>query len=375
VKDLVVVGLGDSFSAGSGNSRNGLVSIDYDQIRCTRTGRSGQALAALALEQADPKTSVTFIHLACGGARATMGFLRPHNGQPPQILELEEILPRGKAVDFVSFSIGGNDVRFSEVIEQLIGEPDAPLSLLEGERLHDRVQRQLVELRETMANVAACFGTGFEGRPCEVTGPSGRDDDTQLVRLPRIPLVAQDRVVEVTYPDLSTRFVRDASGNLVLDPNDRPQIETCPRGIPDPPEDLLDGIPDGLIDGRPILLPASPLISRSEWAWGGDAMLGLSDPAPDDRVPATYAYQPENGGAPVPLPFLNTLNSLILESHARFGWTASDRWFRDSRGHGYCAPASDTWFFKSIFHPTVAGYQGEARGLLAEAQRLGLTAK
>ena len=109
VEDLIVVGLGDSFSAGSGNSRNGLVSIDYDQIQCTRTGRSGQALAALALEKADEKTSVTFIHLACGGARATVGFLGPHNGQPPQILELEEILPPGQPVDFVSFTIGGNE--------------------------------------------------------------------------------------------------------------------------------------------------------------------------------------------------------------------------------------------------------------------------
>jgi hypothetical protein len=150
VEDLIVVGLGDSYSAGSGNARNGLVSIDYDQIHCTRTGRSGQAIAALALEKADDKTSVTFIHLACGGARATVGFLGPHNGQPPQILELEQILPAGQPVDFVSFTIGGNDVRFSEVIGQLIGEPDGPLTILDGERTHDRVQRQVVELRETM---------------------------------------------------------------------------------------------------------------------------------------------------------------------------------------------------------------------------------
>ncbi len=372
VKTLVVVGLGDSFSAGSGNSRNGLVSIDYDQIQCTRTGRSGQAAVALALEKADPKTSVTFIHLACGGARATTGLLRAHNGQAPQILELQQILPPGKAVDFVSFSIGGNDVRFSEVVAQLISAPDAPLSLLDGERTHDRVQRQVIELRETMAKVAACFGSGFEGRPCELTGPSGRDDDMRVLRVPGIPLAAQDRVVEVTYPDLSTRFVKDASGNPVLDPSGQPQVETCPSGAVDAADDLLDGIPDGLINGQPLRDPRPPLISRSEWAWGGSAMLGLTDPAPDDRAPAVYAYTPEAGGAAVALPFLNTLNSLILESRARFGWSASDRWFKDSRGHGYCSPAADNWFLRSIFHPNVAGYEGEAKGLLAEAQRLGL---
>jgi len=372
VEDLIVVGLGDSFSAGSGNSRNGLVSIDYDQVHCTRTGRSGQALAALALEKADEKTSVTFIHLACGGARATVGMLGPHNGQPPQILELEQILPPGQAVDFVSFTIGGNDVRFSEVIEQLIGEPDGPLSILDGERTHDRIQRQLVDLRETMARVAACFGSGFEGRPCEVTGPSGRDDDTQTLRIPRIPLRAQDRVVQVTYPDLSTRFVRDAAGNPVLDPSGQPRIETCPSGAVNSPDDLLDGVPDGLINGRPLGEVRSPLISGSEWAWGGTVMLGLTDPAPDDRIPSAYAYTPEAGGEVVALPFTNTLNSLALESRARFGWTASDRWFRDSRGHGYCSPTQDNWFLRSIFHPNVAGYEGKAQGLLAEAQRLGL---
>jgi lysophospholipase L1-like esterase len=372
VENLIVVGLGDSYSAGSGNARNGLVSIDYDQIQCTRTGRAGQAIAALALEKADDKTSVTFIHLACGGARATVGFLGPHNGQPPQILELQQILPAGQPVDFVSFTIGGNDVRFSEVIEELIGMPDGPLSILDGERVHDRIQRQLVELRETMANVAACFGSGFEDRPCEVTGPSGRDDDRQVLRIPRIPLRAQDRVVQMTYPDLSTRFVMDGAGNPVLDPSGQPQVETCPSGAVEPPGDLLDGVPDGLIDGRPPVDPRSPLISQSEWTWGGTALLGLTDPAPDDRVPSAYAYTPEAGGDAVALGFLNTLNSLALESRERFGWSASDRWFKDSRGHGYCSPPRDNWFLRSIFHPNVAGYEGKAQGLLAEAQRLGL---
>ena len=126
VRDMIVVGLGDSFSAGSGNSRGGLVSLDYDNTRCTRSGRSGQA------------------------------------------------------VDFLSLTIGGNDVRFSEIVEQLVSEPDAPVSLLGGERVHDRSQRMLLELREGMARVAACFGEGFQGRPCVVEGPSGRKTTSGL---------------------------------------------------------------------------------------------------------------------------------------------------------------------------------------------------
>jgi hypothetical protein len=356
VRDLIVVGLGDSFSAGSGDSRSGLVAADYDQVRCTRSGRAGQARAALELERRDPKTSVTFVHLACGGARAGPGLLGAHNGQPPQILELAEILPPGDRVDFVSFTIGGNDVRFSEIIGQLVAEPDAPLSLVAGESLHDLTQRRLLELRETLARVAACFGDGFEGRPCEVSGPSGRDDDARVVELPRIPLAARDRVVHVTYPDLATRFGADGA------------VEVCPSGAVERPGDLVDGV----LDGQRPQDPRPPILSGAEWAWGDATLLQPADPAPDDAAPASYAYTRESGGAAVPLALRNTLNSIVMESGPRFGWTSSAAWWEASRGHGYCSPAADNYFFRTIFHPNDAGYAAKAAVLLAEAARLGL---
>jgi hypothetical protein len=359
VRDLIVVGLGDSFSAGSGDSRSGLVAADYDQVRCTRSGRSGQARAALEMEQRDPKTSVSFIHLACGGARADRGLLGAHNNQPPQLLELSEILPPGQAVDFVSFTIGGNDIRFSELIEQLVVEPDAPLSDLGGEPTHIRTQRLLLELRERMVRVAACFGDGFEGRPCDVVGPSGRDDDAQVVVLRPIPLAARNRVVQVTYPDLATYF---AEGG---------RIEVCPSGAVERLGDLLDGLSDGLVNGHQSS-ERPPIISGPEWAWGDGALLQPGDPAPDDAQPATYDYIPEAGGAPLSLPLLNTLNSLIMESAPRFGWTSSARWWQDSRGHGYCSPEPANYFFRSIFHPRDPGYEAKQRGLVAEAERLGV---
>jgi hypothetical protein len=262
----------------------------------------------------------------------------------------------------MSFTIGGNDVRFSEIIEQLIHEPDAPLSSLAGEQLHARVQRQLVELRETMARVAACFGDGFEGRPCEVVGPSGRDDDQQVVALTRIPLVAANRIVQVTYPDLATHV--GAGG----------AIEVCPSGAVERPGDLLDGIPDGRVNGRPIDDTRQAILSGAEWAWGDATLLQPADPAPDDSAPASYTYTRESGGGAVPLPVLNTLNSVVMESGPRFGWTSSSRWWQDSRGHGYCAPEADNFFFRSIFHPRDAGYVAKAAGLLAEAERLGVVA-
>lgn len=368
VRDLIVVGLGDSYSAGSGASRTGLVGAAYDNIPCTRTGHSGQARAALAMERLDGKTSVTFIQLACGGARAELGLLGPHNGQKPQLLELSEILPPGQAVDLVTFTIGGNDVHFSDVVGQLVIEHDAPLSLIDGERTHDRVQRELLELRERMPRVAACLGAGVAGQPCEVYGPSGRDDDRQVVRIAPIPLAARDRVVAIGYPDLTRYLVRRPSGDLVFT-SSGPLARTCPSGAAQEPGDLTDGVADGLVGGR----PGRPgILSEGEWTWGDAALLQPEDPAPDDDRPFAYAYRPEGGGEIVALPLRNTLNSVIGEWGPRFGWTTSMRWWEDSHGHGYCSADADNWFFRSIFHPRDSGYIGEAAGLLEHARDLGV---
>jgi hypothetical protein len=356
VKDLVVVGLGDSYSAGSGASRGGLVSADYDNARCTRTGHAAQARAAFEMERRDPHTSVTFIHLACGGAQATTGLLEAHNNQAPQVLELAEVLPAGQVVDFLTMTIGGNDIRFSEIIGQLVEERDAPLTTLDGEQAHARTQRKLLELRERLANVAACFGDGFENRPCQVRGPSGRDEDQSIVSVPRIPIAARNRIVQITYPDLTTH----TSGRA---------IEICPTGEVERPGDLVDGLLDGRAPGGGA---GSPILSGAEWAWGDATVLRPDDPAPDDAHPALYAYVPEAGGSPVPLAYANTLNSVILESGPRFGWTANARWWSDSRGHGYCAPASENYFFRTIFHPDDDGYAVEAAGIVAEAEALGV---
>ena len=48
---------------------NGL-SATWQDRRCHRSARAGIAQAALELEQLDPHTSVTFVHLACSGAEA-----------------------------------------------------------------------------------------------------------------------------------------------------------------------------------------------------------------------------------------------------------------------------------------------------------------
>ena len=80
VRDFLIVSLGDSVASGEGNpdipwdlspSRRTASSNTpkWELSQCHRSALAGPARAALQLEQADPHTSVTFIHLACSGGR------------------------------------------------------------------------------------------------------------------------------------------------------------------------------------------------------------------------------------------------------------------------------------------------------------------
>jgi len=126
-----------------------------EALRCHRSMVSGQARAALLLEQADPRTSVTLVHLACSGATIEEGLIGEYGGQPidslldplvsgatplfpgllgredlanmppmaPQLIAAVEAI-QGREVDALLVSIGGNDIRFSTMIEQcMLGEP------------------------------------------------------------------------------------------------------------------------------------------------------------------------------------------------------------------------------------------------------------
>jgi hypothetical protein len=119
-----------------------------DALRCHRSMISGQARAALAVERADPRTSVTLVHLACSGARIDEGLIGPDEGQdivslldvladdvfdldlddvrarldslddiPGQIDVAREAV-RGREIDAIVISIGGNDLAFSDLVTE-----------------------------------------------------------------------------------------------------------------------------------------------------------------------------------------------------------------------------------------------------------------
>ncbi|HYC56188.1 MAG TPA: Ig-like domain-containing protein [Candidatus Binatia bacterium] len=166
VKDLLIVVLGDSSASGEGAVDFPIypeLATPYDQNadwvddRCHRSANAGGAQAARLLEQADPRTSVTFLSFACSGAtldtvsyRKTFidafdpyefpsGFARgtgitgpycgmepPPNGQGPyqvgsQVAQLRHALTghgvhAPRKVDSLIVAGGINDVRFADLV-------------------------------------------------------------------------------------------------------------------------------------------------------------------------------------------------------------------------------------------------------------------
>lgn len=79
-------------------------------VACHRSAHAAPALAALALERSDPKTSVTFVHLACSGAQIT----GVPGGMEQQVAFAGELVG-GREIDAVLLSIGGDDAGFADL--------------------------------------------------------------------------------------------------------------------------------------------------------------------------------------------------------------------------------------------------------------------
>jgi lysophospholipase L1-like esterase len=118
VQDWLVVSLGDSVASGEGNPE--AAPGVWANQQCHRSSKAGAAQAALRLEQDDPATSVTFVHLACSGATIGQGLIGGYAGiDPPsgadwlrpQIDQLADVVDL-RPVDAVLLSIGANDIHF-----------------------------------------------------------------------------------------------------------------------------------------------------------------------------------------------------------------------------------------------------------------------
>jgi lysophospholipase L1-like esterase len=122
IHDRLVVGLGDSTASGEGNPDHGVALVRWQDRRCHRSAKGFEAQVAGRLESASPKTSVTFVPLACSGASIMTGMLSPYTGispsggvrLPPQVDAMKAMIGQ-RQVDAVVVSIGINDLGFGSV--------------------------------------------------------------------------------------------------------------------------------------------------------------------------------------------------------------------------------------------------------------------
>jgi len=135
VDDTLIVALGDSVASGEGNPEAPPGSEPrWLDTPCHRSAAAGFQQAANQLGKVDRRRSITFVSLACSGARIDAGLLEPYDGiepEPgaapflPQVDRLRELAGRRQAgdsdepaVDAILLSVGANDVRFSAVVKQ-----------------------------------------------------------------------------------------------------------------------------------------------------------------------------------------------------------------------------------------------------------------
>jgi lysophospholipase L1-like esterase len=132
VDDTLIVALGDSVASGEGDPDPQLKK-EWLNPNCHRSAAAGFQQAANLLGKVDRRRSITFVSLACSGARIDKGLLGPYAGiEPlpagaeylPQVDRLAEIAGRrpagdgARAVDAVLLSVGANDLHFSEVVKR-----------------------------------------------------------------------------------------------------------------------------------------------------------------------------------------------------------------------------------------------------------------
>jgi len=296
VDDILVVAIGDSYPSGEGSPDAPLMegaatwadASDPDVLDshafAHRSTVGWPARLALALEDADLQTSVTFVDLATSGARIDRGLLRPRSDPalPAQLDELERIA-QDRPIDFLLLQVGGNDVGFSRIIR----------SLVEADPLFNPFCYEVI-----VENVWAATGDGV-----------------------------WDRDTRITYNmpfDFGCRSVAGTSSVL-------------------PGLDGLDQAFDRLADRLEGLVIDRVVLAEYPNPTGGDPDGGRCDEIVGDvTTPFTFHEVDEQEQADAVEHLLIPLNRSLSAAADRHDWTwvggVADSF---ARGHGYCAPWPD----------------------------------
>ena len=144
VKDYLIVSIGDSMASGEGvpdfNQTFDFLGFvksgpKWEDRRCHISEYSYAAQAALAIERADPHTSVTFLSFACSGAGIDDGILKDHYAdvdtkekgwETRQLSQVRLAIDQPvfhfhqwwhnyRAIDALIITVGANDVHFADI--------------------------------------------------------------------------------------------------------------------------------------------------------------------------------------------------------------------------------------------------------------------
>ncbi len=134
VDDLLVVAIGDSYASGEGNPEarrlgppspavwgdGGDAAATAAHAAAHRSTVAWPVRLALALEQADPHTSVTFVSVAASGARIDHGILSPQSRtMSSQVDQVGELVGE-RPIDLLLVQEGGNSIGFARVVRALV---------------------------------------------------------------------------------------------------------------------------------------------------------------------------------------------------------------------------------------------------------------
>ncbi len=333
IKDYLFVVMGDSYASGEGNPRNvqaWLRNPDpdfrpyYDDAQCNRSTRSAPAQAALALEESSDKTSVTLIDVSCSGATIDSGVLGSQRSSGRGISQIQQVkqLIGNRDIDVLVFSVGGNDIGFTSILNTCALSIDCPLAsgnsapLNRFATVQQGVQTLTGRLPAAYQRIADCL----EGGTCELAGGE---------QVAGLSLASDAQVLPMTYPDITRSAVGAPCRYLTLSPAD--------------------------------------------FAWARDTIL-----VPQARNP--YRFTTFLGSSRNLSTAEGTLNGQIIAT-SRFGWSpVAGIWGSSgdsNTGRGVCA-GSDSWVFgitaisgpfaSASFHPNPAGTSAMAVQLARSLQ-------
>jgi hypothetical protein len=339
VRDLLIFGLGDSYGSGEGSpdvndfDEGG---VRWQNNRCHRSAQSGQVRAAQLIEEADPHTSVTFVHVACSGGRIYRALLEPYDGIDPDESDGTPVAPQinrvaelagNDEIDALFVSIGGNDINFSTVVQACVLGRDCHLG-----------SPTIDPLLESTASLACGLTGSFEDECKSYLDPDVIDVDALDAR---------------AIFDIGSKAEYDDDGNDL----GRDGLDDLPGNYDALAEAILDSLGT---DPARVYLTEIPDVTRDEFgdlcAWPTELPGYLESlRIAAQQVPGVTKTEMEWASTYV----LTELRAAMRAAANKHGWQFVEGVDTRFAGHGYCSDVTWLTRLQNTFQ-----FQGDQNGAL-----------